>query len=371
MSSVYQLFLAKLPVREVETEGELHRLSLEEVQRLRKIHRSALTVSAFIAVAGFLFYYLPTYYFPRLFPLTWVPLPIVGRQQLPVVETLWGVLEMVLEIYALVLLNVYSVHETAVATGYLTAENKPERGGAVLDVGLEKRNKEIARYGIDPFQGANKATLVVLNLVLRLKGFLGNKLLRYLVRRIFGRLAVRAVLDFVGLPIYMAINALSTHAVLKEARVVIMGRNLIDLMMPRMPLEAAATPEAKALLYDTLQFIAVSKRDYHENHYVLTHRVFERYGIEPEASHPVPTDYLERVTAAAPKLRDLCALLVVLGFILDGEVSGREKRRIAELNARGALAEDARAIEALADAFSSGEGVEPLLTRYLGPPPGR
>lgn len=368
MSRLYEAFFQRLAVRRLESDAALHLLSAAEVRNVQRVHHRALAISASFAVAGFLAYYLPLYFAPALFPTTTVTLPLVGRAALPLVETAWGLLLMVAEVYALVLLNVYSVHETAVATGYLTAENKPARAAAVLDVGLEKKHRGIARYGIDPFQDVNPWALFVFNLVLRLKGFLGNKVLRYLVRRLAGRFAVRAVLDFVGLPIYMAINAYATHAVLREARVVIMGRQLVELLAPRLPLDAVRGAADRALVYDTLQFIAVSKRDYHENHYALTAAVFERYAIEPEASHPVSSDYLERLAAAPDGVRAVCLLLVSLGFVLDGQISARERRRIAALHARGVLVEDAATLAQHCAAFVSGAGAEALVARYLGAP---
>ncbi len=38
--------------------------------------------------------------------------------------------------------------------------------------------------------------------------------------------AVRAVLDFVGMPLYMAINAYAVSTVMREAKVVILGQTL-------------------------------------------------------------------------------------------------------------------------------------------------
>ena len=69
--------------------------------------------------------------------------------------------------------------------------------------------------------------LFLFNLFMRLKGFLANQAVRYLVRLLLGRYAVRALLDFAGVPIYMAINAYATHTVLREAKVVLMGPDAI------------------------------------------------------------------------------------------------------------------------------------------------
>ena len=79
----------------------------------------------------------------------------------------------------------------------------------------------------------------------------------------------------------------------------------------------------------------------------------------------MPADYLDRLRAADPELRRVCVLLLVLGFILDGQVSWREYRRIAALRDAGILEYTVDDVRTFARAFLSGEGIEPLLARQL------
>src|SRR6185436_11925961 len=155
-----------------------------------------------------------------------------------------------------VLLNLVSVHEIAAATGFITPATKPERRADVLQIGLERKSTEVIRYGIDPFEGLSKGWLLLFNFSLKLKGWLGNQVIRYLTRLLLGRYAVRTLLDFVGLPLYMAINAYAVYAVMREARVVVLGQTVIRLLLERLP-ALTLSGEEKELLYDTLQYIAV------------------------------------------------------------------------------------------------------------------
>jgi hypothetical protein len=364
MQSLYRAFFARLPVRPLANDAELHILNPAEVRFIRRRHRQALALSAALSVAGFLAYFLPVYGLPQLFPSAPVTLPLVGAIVLPWAELLWGILLMVVEIYLLVLLNLWGVHEIAVATGLMGPHNKHLLASEIIGIGLEDENRDVLRYGIDPFLGVNRGVLFVFNLVLRLKGFLGNKLLRYLVQRLLGRFAVREVLDFIGMPIYMAINAYSTHVVLREARVIIMGQRLLEHLHRRLPARIAG-PDPRELLYATCQYIAVSKRDFHQNHYLLTKTLVERYAIAVSAAPSLPADYLDRLRAADPELRRVCVLLLVLGFILDGQLSWREHRRIAALQEAGVLEYSVDEVRTFARAFLSGEGIEPLLARQL------
>lgn len=368
MLALYRRFFAGLPVRAVAHDEHLHLLGPDEIRRIRDRHRVALALAAGLAVLGFLAYYLPLYFWPQWFPSAPLTIAALGVDvMVPWVEIVWGLLLMVVEVYLLVLVNIWAVHEIAVATGVIDAASKGERGEALLSVALEVKNTDVLRYGIDPYLGMNRGLLVALNLVLRLKGWLGNKLLRYLARRLLGRFAVREVLDFVGMPIYMAINAYSTHVVLREAKVVIMGQHLVDHLTRRLPDDLVAAAGAPALLFDTLQVIAVSKRDFHHNHYVLTRALIERYAIKASARDEPLAAYAGRLRAADERLRKTCTLLLILGFVLDGQVSWRERRRIAELRDAGILAIGADEVGGLCRDFTRGAGLEVLLAAHEVP----
>jgi hypothetical protein len=210
----------------------------------------------------------------------------------------------------------------------------------------------------------SKWVLFLFNVVLRLKGWAGNQIVRYLTRTLLGRYAVRALLDFAGMPLYMAINAYSVHAVMREAKVVIIGRTTINLLMKRLP-EIELSASEKALLYDTLQYIAVSKRDFHQNHYLLTRRMLESFQIPREQSHPLPDDYFERLERATAAVRDVCQIVILLGFILDGQISWRERWKLRRLNREGILKESHAEMRRYLRGFLNGHGVDGLVGDYL------
>src|SRR5262245_42856673 len=222
MTGPYGRFFNRLPMRRLNTDGQLHLLDRQEIRRLRLIQNTVMAVAATFSVLGFLAYYLPICCYPQWFPAAQVSLPFLNAPlRLAWGEFLWGIALMMLELWALVFLNLASVHEIAVTTGFINADNKGEKGVSLLKVGLEIRSPDVCRYGIDPFQGMNLWMLFLFNLVLRLKGWLGNKAIRLLTRLLLGRYAVRAVLDFVGMPLYMAINAYAVYTVMREAKVII------------------------------------------------------------------------------------------------------------------------------------------------------
>jgi hypothetical protein len=328
--SLYERFLDRLPVRRLAPREDGQPLGAEATGHMRRVERALVAAAAGLAVLGFLGYYLPVYFAPHLFPSATVTLPLVGAARIPWGELAWAVILTTIELFLLTLLNIVGVHEIAVATGFLTPETKGDRVPALLSIGLERKTTEVTRYGIDPFEGLHPWMLFLFNLVYRLKGFLANQAVRYLVRLLLGRYAVRALLDFAGVPLYMAINAYAAHAVLREAKVVLMGPEAIRALV-RQVSGQVPSPVERALVYDTLQYIAVSKRDFHTNHYLLTKELLELWRVPVETRHPTPADYLERLAAAPPQAKALCQVLILSGFVLDGLLSRREIRRLTAL----------------------------------------
>ncbi len=334
--TVFVRFLQRLPVYPLAARADARRLDATAIRRIQRVGRVLMGAAALLAVIGFLGYYLPVYWAPELFPSVTVTVPRLGAVDMPWAELLWAVGLTTIEIFLLTLLNIVGVHEIAVATGFLTPESRRDRAGALLAIGLEQKTTDALRYGIDPFEGLRPWMLFVFNAMMRLKGWLANKAIRYLVRLLLGRYAVRALLDFAGVPIYMAINAYATYTVLREAKVVLMGPDAIRHLVERVADRTPASAE-RALLYDTLQYIAVSKRDFHRNHYLLTKELLEAWHVPAETRHPLPDDYLERLAAEPPPVRALCRAIILSGFILDGQLSWRERRRLSALNRLGVL----------------------------------
>ncbi len=364
MAKLYNQFYRKLPVRRIETDEHLHLLNDKELKHVNRSHLVLMIVAALLSVLGFLSYYLPIYWYPHLFPSINLTLPVIGTVKFPWAELLWCILLTSIELYLLVLLNIAGVHEVAVATGFIKPQTKAEKADSLLDIGLEKKTTEVRQYGINPFQGLNKWALFVFNLILRLKGWFGNQVIRYLLRVILGRYAVRALLDFAGMPIYMAINALSVHTVLREARVIIMGQNVIQLLLQQLPQRALSDSE-KGLVYDTLQYIAISKRDFHHNHYLLTRNLLEIFNVPVERNHPLPEDYLEKLRHTSDETKAICQLAIILGFILDGKVTNRERLEIRKLNQLGILQENYADVKNYTRDFLNGAGVDSWSYTYL------
>ncbi len=343
---MFRRFFRALPLRTVHQDGRLDVVSEPERKHIRKVYRWSIAVSMLFSIVGYLIYYIPYYAHPEWFPNTEVPLPWGGTYPIGLVGIAWGFLLGYVELMLLVFLHLYGVHEIALATGFIAdPASKAEREQTLLDAGMQKPNRQAALFGIDPYQGIHPVQLFVYDLLLRLKGFLGNQLIRLVFVRLLGRYGARWVLDFSGLPLYMAINAYATHRAYTEARVVLFGNRLMQRFFDRLPRGLFQTTEGKQLLYDTLQLIAVSKRDYHHNHYVLARHLLEFYEVPTVKKHLLRDDFTAHLQAAPAEERALVQEIILLGFLLDGKLSAREKKQITRLHREGLFPYDLQTVE--------------------------
>jgi hypothetical protein len=370
MKILYRYFYNKLTIPDVETDAHLHLLNPTERKAIERLEWIAWVTSGLIGTLAVLLLYLPQYYLPNLFPSMDINLPIVGVTSVPLVATIYGVVLVFIEIWALTILHVYCIQRMAVSMGYITHDSAflTEKQDKILAVSTEEKDKTLKSFGIDPYQGMKISQVWMVNLFIALKATLSNMVVKILVRRVLGRYAVREVLDLLGIPIFAFWNIMATRNILREARVMIMGQNLIDFIVPtfeKIASEIKDLPETKSLIYDTLQFIAVSKRDYHANHAYLTAKILPIFGIKIEEKHLIPNDYDLRLAAAEPTLKRFCQLLIIIGLLLDGQISWRERKRIQEFHQKNIIDLSVSQLLSLKDDFLEGRGITQWIEPFI------
>lgn len=366
MKPIYHLFYRLLPVKKVNTDNQLFLLTDEEIKTIRRKESIAIWLAAFFGAMGVVLLYVPQYLLPQYFPDSTFRLS--GKTfTVPVVMLVYSLVLVIIEIILLTFLNIWCAHEIAVATGFLNYQSKKEKDkrSLLVNIGLEKKNKEILKYGIDPLQGINRKALMLWNFFFILKATLSNMLFKVLIQRLLGRYAVKALQDFAGIPIFALWNAYGTKLILKEARVIIMGQNLIEHVSALVRKDQQPTEAFKNLLYDTLQYIAVSKRDFHQNHYILTKNLFEIYGITSKETHWLEKGYYQKLHAAGKEEKEICQLLICIGFILDGKLSYNEQLQLKELQQEGLIDLSSSEIKKYQRDFLNGRGIEELIKKYI------
>ncbi len=368
MDHLYHKFFHALPIRVVTTDDDLHLLSPEELHLVRQTERWALFGSVLIELVAYIIIFLPIYEFPdfsesQTLNLGGPFIHVTGKFHWA--KDGWMFLVTVVELYVLLLLNLAAVHGIAVATGYIKRNQMAQETSGLIRIALEGRFSELQQFGIDPYEQMNPWMLYLFIIFNRLKGLIGGVIARAVISNVFGREIMRVYLDFSGMPIYMAINMYTTYAILRNARVVVMGQTSIEIVRRHLP-ATPLSPWELGLVYDSLQFIAVNKRDFHANHYYLTKAIVDHFGIEVEATHPLPVDFLEKLKAVRQPVADICRLIIVLGFLLDGTLSWRERRQLAVLRQQGILALSYADLEKYRRQFVDGQGLDGITSHLLG-----
>jgi hypothetical protein len=104
--------------------------------------------------------------------------------------------------------------------------------------------------------------------------------------------------------------------------------------------------------------VAVSKRDYHQNHYVLAKILIDRFGIPVEKEHPISPSYAEDVLGTDTTFRVFNERIIILGFILDGDISSRERKRFNQLKTAGLIRAGKEELVSIKDSFVYGKGID-------------
>ena len=111
------------------------------------------------------------------------------------------------------------------------------------------------------------------------KGAFSNVFIKAIAGRLAGRFTFQLVQNMLGIPVYAILDAWAAKSIMRKTRAVIMGQNLIADLFAHLLKPVIASKNLKAVLYDCLQYIATSERYYHENHNLLTEKVFKRYSL--------------------------------------------------------------------------------------------
>ncbi|MES2134349.1 MAG: hypothetical protein V4506_18525 [Bacteroidota bacterium] len=357
---MYQWFYNSLSGKAAIADDSIYLLNEAEIRYIKKRENTTIFFSALIGVIMVLVLYLPQYWWPHLFPVNTIKLPFLNDPlEFSVIAFLYGMLLVFVEIVLLTFLNIYCTHAIAFATGFVDQKSKydADKKNLLLSIGQEKKTKDIVELGIDPYYGLKKSSVFLMNALFTLKATLSNLVFKILIQRVLGRYAVRQLMDMIGIPVFAFWNAWGTRKVLREARIIIMGQNYLNYLKNDLKNFRELSALEKTLLYDTLQYIAMSKRDYHKNHYYLSKLLLDNFEIPKEKSHVISAGYYDELEKCQSDFKQLNQQILLLGFVLDGSLSVREKIRIRKLNKLAIIHKTVQEVELQLNHFVYGKGL--------------
>jgi hypothetical protein len=217
---------------------------------------------------------------------------------------------------------------------------------------------------LDPHREANKTLLAVWALVYKLKVGATNFLVKALIRRAAGRVAVRSWLPFVAVPITGAWNAWVAWRVMREARIRVIGpsaaRAFLESIEPRL---RASRPEVREACVRAVASAIVRTQDLHPNLEVLLVELLE----DEHDDIDVSARFIDVLDALAEDERRLPLEVFSYALALDGRLHRREVRMWKELMAHVGRAGDKHALREITREFRAGLPLdEGKLARAVG-----
>lgn len=346
----------------VQSGSELFLLTDKEIAALKKIRKSTFWKVGLSGALGVILLYGPYHLFGEtLFPITKIWIPVYEDYlEVEIGFLIYSLVLVLFEIWFLTYTNIKAVTKIAHACGHPNPsdENFENNINALIAVGLEKKQDQLESIGINPYEGLNPFGVVVFQFALRLKAAVSGILFKLLVKKALGRYALRAVIDFAGIPVYAFWNIWGARKIMDEARIRVMAPPLIKRCADLLYESQKDNPEFKKFLYDTLQLISESKRSFHYNHFLLSITLFEKFGIELKEEPPYNDGFLEEIIDLSPKTRRGVQQLFVFGIMIDGGISRREKKAIRYLIEKKILPYSEVEVLKWAKDYFDGRGIE-------------
>ncbi|GAB4000576.1 hypothetical protein GCM10028807_53980 [Spirosoma daeguense] len=327
-----------------------------ESRVIRRTKVITLILSAMLGVLGVLLLYAPQYLWPHLFATTDVT--ILGTTyEIPLVTSLYGLLLVYLEVNLLIALNLRSVAMIMQVCQFPSAHDAQydRHLRALADAALEKTNRGILRFGIDPYLNLPRWGLTIFFLLNIAKAAMSNIVLKFFLKRFLGRFALRQVVDLAGMPIYAFWNAWASWQVLHEAQVRIMAPTTIREFVHELYDEWGKDATFRPLVLEALQYVAILKRQYNYAHFLLTETLVDRFDLRVNA--PLMGNFPEQAMQAPESVRRGLERLIVFGVLVDGKLSWLEKRRLNELRKKNFLTYSAADIQRLGNDYNQGRGL--------------
>lgn len=342
-------------------DDELEIISEKEARVIRQQMLKTCTIAGLLGVLGVLFLYVPKYLFPDFFTFyIFFKIPYIdGIQQFEWMFMLYSIILAQIEAYLLVYFNARAVARIANANGFpvLQSPDFDKHMKSLVIVALEKKDRTIKKYGIDPFFGMSKLGLFIYMLIIRFKASLSNLFIKLVVGRILGRAVLRIYIDMIGLLVYPAWNIIASVQVIRESKLRIMAPNLISWLNAKLREEFGDRPDFEKHLFHTLNFISQVKRNYNYNLYLLTDAIVNNFRVEKPSEVYKTSDYLSQLKALEPTDRNGLIRLIIFGMLIDGKLTRKERNILQLLYNEKLSAIPAEVTSQWSNDFLSGKGM--------------
>lgn len=319
-------------------DGQTHILSKEEQADLKKIRFLSLTYAGIAGALGVVACYVPYHVWPEFFPDIWIKVPILDEYHLiPALFLVFSLVLVIIEIAFLTYNNITTVKKVSHACGYPNPADQlyEQQVDTLVTVGLEKKPKNQSELGINPYYGMPKAYILAITIFNLIKATLTNVVMKLIVRRLLGRYALRLLVDLLGIPIYAFWNAWASNRVYQEAKSRVLCPPNIQILLNHLVKTQGENEEFKKEIYHILDYLAIMKRAFHDNHYLLSKFTLAEFGIKVDPNHVHDEAFLERIKNGSELTKQGFSELILFGMMIEGKLSITEKRLLKKMREEG------------------------------------
>ncbi|RDB42043.1 hypothetical protein DU490_15235 [Halomonas sp. DQ26W] len=200
-------------------------------------------------------------------------------------------------------------------------------------VALELPSPRHRIYGIYPYAQMGQWKLTLISVMYRMKVGVSSFILRVLLRRVFGRMAMRGLLPLATGPLYAIWNAIITWRIMRKAKVQALGPYTIESLMQRLEddLDQLGSTAREVILHGMGELI-MRNQDAHTNHVYLLSRLLDAFEVSDRQlaidwpGHRRQLDTLDE--AETRWVLDILSVATVLG----DKWRGRPRRFLQEVH---------------------------------------
>lgn len=223
---------------------------------------------------------------------------------------------------------------------------------------LEFPNPRIRVYGIDPYALMPNWRITVRALLYRMKVGVSSFMLRVLLRRVLGRMALRGLVPLFTGPLYAIWNAIITWRIIREARVRALGPAAVEELAAQIDAEGGEVGrEAQEVMLHGVGELMMRGYDAHPNYVLLLSRLVEK--LDP-ADHTIEVDWpAKRRHIGDLREREQALALDVLtvAAVLGSKVTRLQKELLGEVHADRGLTLPSAAIKRLRTELIEGQHI--------------
>ncbi|MCF6366407.1 MAG: hypothetical protein L3J35_09425 [Bacteroidales bacterium] len=289
-----------------------------------KIKRKTLLIAALYGALGVAFLYIPQYIFSESFSKTQYTVPYINYSfDLSIFELLYGFVLVGLEIWLLMKGDLKAVSKIAAVYGH-NANNENFESEELALIGLGKDRGRFTEVGINPYQNFSKTGVLFLRLLFIVKAMLSNFIFKIIIKKVLGRLAIRAVVDLAGIPIYAVWNAYASSIVIRKTDMRMKAIKQMNKTGKYFSDKYKNNKEFTDLIYDTFEYIAVTKKSFYPTDYIFAKHFFSIFNIKIEDEHKLSENYFEKIKLLPKDIKLAIGQILILGFLLDGKIGSFE-----------------------------------------------